>query len=306
MARLSRQTKETIQTVIVLLVLALLLFFYVIYPLNRTKAIFARPNIDDKTYNNDSLPENDPTRFVEAGLTVDTFRVTSEGEANIACVYVAGKVDSTGSSVRGTVLLAHRQGQTRDSMVWLTTQLVDSGWNVLAYDQRASGLSTGKYHGEGVYEAHHLEDIVAFIDIRDLAPRPVVAVGFGASADGALIASREDQRIDLVIAVDPYLTSTRMLDIVRKKYHLYWFPFFRSVMWWWYGIRSGYDGPYRGINTLQPVADTTILYVSPNLAKDKAVVELINKSERSLLRAEAMIPTDEELLKAIDNFGNRR
>ncbi len=306
MAKLSRQTKEIIQTVIFLLVLALILFFYVIYPLNRTKAVFARPNIDDNTYNNDSLIENNPTPFVDAGLATDTFRVESEGEANLACVYVAGKVDSTGTPVRGTVLLAHREGQTRDSMVWLTSQLVDSGWNVLAYDQRASGLSTGKYRGEGMYDAHHLEDIIAYSDIRDLVTDPVVAVGFGASADGALIASREDQRVDIVIAVQPYLTSTRMLNIVRKRYGIYWFPFFRSMMWWWYGMRSGYDGPYRGIETIRPVTDTTVLYVSPDLAKDKAVVELINKSNPKLLRAEAMIPTDEELLQQINKFGNRR
>jgi pimeloyl-ACP methyl ester carboxylesterase len=303
MAKISRQTKEIIQIVVFLLVVALLLIFYVIYPLNRTKAVFARPNIDDDAYSNDSLLVNDPAAFVDAGLTPDTFRVESEGEVNIACVYVAGLVDSAGQPPRGTVLLAHREGQTRDSMVWLAKQLVDSGWNVLAYDQRASGLSTGKYRGEGVYEAHHLEDIIAYADVRDLMTEPIVAVGFGSTADGVLIASREDKRLDIAVAVEPYLTSTRMLNMVRKHYDMYWFPFFRTMMWWCYGMRSGYDGPYRGIESLRPVTDTTLLYVSPDVAKDKAVAELVNMSDPNLLHAEAMIPTDEELLQAINRFG---
>ena len=303
MAKLSRQTKEIIQIVAFFLIVGTLLVTYVIYPLNRTKAIFARPNIDDETYSNDSLLVNDPTPFVDAGLAPDTMRVESEGEANLACIYVPGRIDSTSATARGTVILSHREGATRDSMVWLTDQLANSGWNVLAYDQRATGLSTGKYRGEGVYEGHHIEDIIAYIDIRDLVAHPLIVVGFGASADGALIASREDERVDIAIAIQPYLTSTRMLNIIRQQHGLYWFPFFRTMMWWWYGIRSGYDGPYRDMETLRPVAHTTILYVSPELAKDDAVVQLINLSDKQLIRAEAMIPTDEELLAAINQFG---
>lgn len=303
MAKVSRQTKEIIQIVVFFLVVGILLVTYVIYPLNRTKAIFARPNIDEESFHNDSLLVNDPAPFVEAGLTPDTIRVESEGEANLACIYVPGKVDSAGAITRGTVILSHREGETRDSLVWLTVRLVESGWNVLAFDQRASGLSTGKYRGEGVYEGHHIEDILSYIDVRDMVTHPLIVVGYGSSADGALIASREDERVDIAIAIEPYLTSTRMLNIVRQRYNMYWFPFFRTMMWWWYGIRSGYDGPYRDMEALRPVADTTILYVSPELAKDNAVVQLINLSDPGLIRAEAMIPTDEELLEAINQFG---
>jgi pimeloyl-ACP methyl ester carboxylesterase len=303
MAKISRQTKEIIQIVVFFLVVGTLLVTYVIYPLNRTKAIFARPNIDDDSFHNDSLLVNDPSFFVDAGLTPDTIRVESEGEANLACIYVPGRVDSVGAAARGTVILSHREGETRDSLVWLSGRLVESGWNVLAYDQRASGLSTGKYHGEGVYEAHHMEDIIAFIDIRDMVTHPLVVVGHGASADGALIASREDERVDIAIAVEPYLTSTRMLNIIRQRHDMYWFPFFRTMVWWWYGIRSGYNGPYRDMESLRPVTDMTVLYVSPELAKDEAVVQLINLSDPTLIRAEAMVPTDQELLEAINQFG---
>ncbi|NOY88627.1 MAG: hypothetical protein GXO93_04445, partial [FCB group bacterium] len=75
--KLSRQTKEIIQTVIFLLVIALLVFAYIIYPLNRTKHMLARKNID--SFSNDSLVLNDPTVFTDSGLVVDTFRVEADG-----------------------------------------------------------------------------------------------------------------------------------------------------------------------------------------------------------------------------------
>ena len=52
--KLSRQTREIINIVIFLVVVGLLLTFYVIYPLNRTKAIMGRTGLDD--YDTDSIP----------------------------------------------------------------------------------------------------------------------------------------------------------------------------------------------------------------------------------------------------------
>lgn len=72
MARLSRQTRETIKIIVVLLVAAILIFLYIIYPLNRSKVMLGREGLD--TYVATPLPPNDPTAFREAGLKADTFR----------------------------------------------------------------------------------------------------------------------------------------------------------------------------------------------------------------------------------------
>jgi hypothetical protein len=62
--KISRQTREIINMVIFVLVAALLIVTYVVYPLNRTKAIMGRYNLDD--YNEDSLAVNDPAVWTEA------------------------------------------------------------------------------------------------------------------------------------------------------------------------------------------------------------------------------------------------
>ena len=44
-----------------------------------------------------------------------------------------------------------------------------------------------------------------------------------------------------------------MLDRFRERYHTYWFPFYRSMMWWWYNIRSSYAASYRETGDVRAV-----------------------------------------------------
>ncbi len=95
---------------------------------------------------------------------VDTFRVDADGLTSLACVYL-GPVSDAGAPVapKGTAILLHDESQDRNAMLPLTGALLDSGFAVCLYDQRASGRSTGAYHSDGEYEAADLSEVIAFM-----------------------------------------------------------------------------------------------------------------------------------------------
>ncbi len=302
MPRLSRQTKEIIQTVAVLLIVAALVFVYVIYPLNRVKATMGRADFD--TYQADSLPPNDVTVYTELGLAPDTFRIEADGWTTLACLYLLP--DSlTWEQPKGTVFLLHSDGADRDSMATLAKLMVDSGYAVIAYDQRASGRSTGKYRGEGQLEAADLEELIRFLDLRGRIRHPVIIIGTKLGADAGLLATLEEKRVDAVVAINPYLTTRRLQDILKKQYRMFWFPFFRSIMWWWYGIRSSYAAPYRTIDDLKPVTRPTLLLVSEEMKEEAAVRRLAEISQKEKLTIKTLPTKKEEAYREIFQFLER-
>ena len=280
MAKLSRQTRETIKTIAVLLIIALLIAFYVVYPLNRTKAIMGRLDLDN--YNPDSTLANDATLWTDDSIMVDTFRVESDGLTSLACLY-APLDTAIYDSAKGTVLLLHGYHQNRDSLIGVARMLVDSGYTVAAVDQRAAGRSTGKYIGEGQYEGDDVAAIISYLDLRGEIAHPFVILGFDRGADGALLDARSEQRVDAVVAVTPYLSTTRMLDRLHELYHTYWFPFYRSMMWWWYNIRSSYAATYRETDDVRAVTCRTLLFVAPGRMNDREVDLLRERSDSAKL-----------------------
>ncbi|MFH1372694.1 MAG: alpha/beta hydrolase [bacterium] len=289
MARISRQTKEIIKTVIVLLIVAALVVVFVIYPLNRVRVSMGRVDMD--SYNPDSLPANDAGAWIEAGLNPDTFHVESDGLTTIACLFVKTGVDSAGLA-GGTVFLIHNDGADRDEMLPLARTFLDSGWAVTAFDQRAAGRSSNLYRGDGQYEASDIVEVIRHLDLRGQIVHPLIVVGFGVGADAALLAAFDEKRVDGVVAVNPYLTTGRMLNKLKERYDMYGFPFFRTMMWWWYGIRSSYAASYRGIDDIKAVSCQTLLLTRPEVSADDEVVRLREISSPESLET-GTIPTDD-------------
>jgi len=292
MAKISRQVKEILQIVVFLLIVGALVYFYVIYPLGKTKTIMARENIDE--YNSDSLLINDPTVYIEAGLVPDTFRIESDGLTKLACLYILPTLDSL-TSVRGTVFLVHDEKSDRNAMFSLTQKLSDSGFALVVYDQRASGYSSGKYHGEGQYEASDIVELVGYLNLRERIVHPLSIVGFSLGGEAALLAALEEKRIDRVIAVDPYLSTQRMMNSFFKEYNLLWFPFRKTMFWWWYNIRSSYAATQRDLKDIDPVACKTLLFIPESNMNDKEVAKIKELSESELLEIKATPTSSDEL-----------
>ncbi len=299
MARLSRQTREIINTVLLLLGVAVVVVVFFVYPLNRSRALMGRQ--DKEEISPDSLVANDPAGYAEMGLPLDTFRIEADGLTSLACLMLVP--DSlVYDSIRGTLFISHGDGDTRDSVRFLAGQLIDSGYLVVVIDLRASGRSTGEYCGDGQYESDDLQALVVHMDLRGQIHRPLVLVGFERGAEGSLLAAQEDRRIDGVMAINPYLSTDRMWDVLKKRHGLYWIPFWRTILWWWYNIRSGYAAAYREAGDLRPVACPTLIML-PEESYDDEEVELLKEiSAPELLEVRAVPASEDELIAEVFRF----
>jgi pimeloyl-ACP methyl ester carboxylesterase len=304
MAKMSQNVKEIIQVVVFVVVVVGLILVFVTYPLTRTKAYLARPDIS--TYKADSTAINDPSAFAELDAAVDTFRVEADGLTTLACAYLAPRLapDSLGQPVRprGTAVLLHGDGVDRKAMIPLAAMLLDSGWAVCLYDQRASGLSTGKYRSDGECEATDLTEVLGYLRIRDRLVRPLVAVGWQTGADAVLLTAAGEKQYDAIVAVSPYITSERWLSVLMKEHDMFWIPFPHSVFKFWYELRSGYAPQYRDLQGIKlPLAHTLLIDSGQNLV-DKVIVAYVEQAKDKRIET-AIMPGDEKVfLETIVGF----
>ncbi len=304
MAKMSQTLKEVIQIVVFLAVVGLLLMTFVIYPLNRTKALAARENVDE--YNADSLGVNDPTPFLEAGFAVDTFHIEADGVTSLACAYLTAGVDTTAPDNAfvpcGTALLAHDDGHDRLSMLPLARMLVDSGFAVVVYDQRATGLTSGEYHGDGQYEATDLAEIVPYLALRDRLTHPFVTVGYGLGADACILASAEESRMDAVVAIEPYLSTERWLNVMFDRNHTFWIPLRHTIFWFWYDLRSGYAAEYRDSDQIQGLSKTTLVLAPQEVLDSPEYATLAELTAPGLLTTGVRPAKEDALCDAVVKF----
>jgi len=299
MAKMSQTVKEILQIVVFLLVVGILALVFLIYPLNRAKAILARPDIEE--FNPDSLPANDPTPFLELGAVVDTFRIDSDGLTNLACLYLTPAPDSVNPNqpvtINGSAILLHDERFDRTSMIPLAQALLDSSYSVCVYDQRAAGLSTGTYHSNGEYEATDLGELISYLNMRDQIHHPFVLVGQALGADAAILVATDEPRLDGIVAIEPYITSDRWLDMLMAEHDMYWIPFAHTLLKFWYELRSGYAPQYVSLENLDGVECRTLVLTEEDIRETEEFTALVELSGTGLIET----ATSEQDPAAINN-----
>ncbi len=298
MAKLmSKKTREIVKTTTVLVFVVLIIAFYAIYPLIMVPDIISRPEaigID----NPDSSQQNDPTIFIEAGLNPDTLTILTNDNIKLACLYF--KPDSTDfSPSKGTVILLHPDDTDRTAIIPYISPLLDSGLIVIAYDQRACGLSSGTYHFAGDYEADNLVDLIAYLNIHEMLTTPIIAVGFNLGADAVIGASREESRISAVLASDPYLSSNRWIAKRKKKFDLLSIPLSNMIYYWWFQKLTGYPFDRTFADDLQPIETKTTILMPDNAIEIDEVIKLKEISQPEFLTISSMSIDNNELQSAV-------
>jgi alpha-beta hydrolase superfamily lysophospholipase len=120
---------------------------------------------------------------------------------------------------RGLIVYLHGIADNRQSAIGFAERLVPRGFDVLAYDSRAHGESTGDACTYGYHEKDDLSRALDAVGARE-------AVLFGASLGGAvaLQAAAQDARVKGVVAVSSFADLS---SIVR--YRAPWFLTARDV-----------------------------------------------------------------------------
>ncbi len=299
MAKVSNQKREIVKIAIFLSVIGLLLTSFLIYPLLKSEVVFARPDID--SYHPDSLRINSPDLFLEKGMAADTFSLEPEGLINLAALYISPTDSSNYDSIKGSIILLHKNRSDRSQFLDQAQKFSTAGFAVILYDQRASGLSSGKYRGDGQQEATDLIEILRYLDFRGKLFHPVTVIGFELGADAAILASHE-RKIENIFAINPYLTSSRMLKIQKEQFDLCWIPFYEAVMWYWYQTSSSYETTYRTNQDLKLPNSLSIIFIDSVYMDDPAIAECKKMSKGKLVDIAPYPDSDSILWNGIYTF----
>lgn len=124
-------------------------------------------------------------------------------------VALRGWLQLAAPPVRGTIIYLHGRNQNRAAGIALTRKLVHLGYDVLAYDSRAHGISDGRYSTFGYYEKNDVSRAIDF-----LGAEHVVVVGLSLGAAVAIQAAAEDPRIAGVVAASSF---SSMETVVRER-----------------------------------------------------------------------------------------
>jgi pimeloyl-ACP methyl ester carboxylesterase len=97
---------------------------------------------------------------------------------------------------RGTIVYLHGVADNRGSSAWIADHFVPLGFDLIAYDSRAHGQSSGDACTYGYYEKQDLGRVLGRVDVT-----PIIVIGSSLGAAVALQAAAEDARISAVVAV---------------------------------------------------------------------------------------------------------
>lgn len=298
MAKLmSKKTKEIVQTSAVLVLVILIIIFYAFYPLIKVPDMVARPDMDDFD-DPEYTRQNDPTFFTDSGLNPDTLTFLTNDNIRLATLYFSPD-SSVFDSVRGTIIILHPDDTDRTSIISYISPLLDSGLAVIAYDQRACGLSGGKYHFAGNYEADDLVDLIVYLNIHEMLVQPVITVGFDLGADAVIGASRDENRISRALAIDPYLSSSRWLTMRKEKSGLLSIPLNGIIYFWWFQKHTGYPFDRTFADDLQPIERQTSIYIPDSELETEELIRLKEISSPEILTISLKPLDTNELQKTI-------
>jgi hypothetical protein len=131
-------------------------------------------------------------------------------------------------------------------------------------------------------ESADLEALVGHLGIHDQLPIPVVAAGWRAGADAALLAQVDDKRISAVLAIEPYLSTDRFIESYQAEFQSWKFPFWRTLLWFWFNARSSYGLAYVGSDDLAALGGRATLMLGESDLNSPEVSVMTSKSGSNL------------------------
>lgn len=107
--------------------------------------------------------------------------------------------DTHAARVRGTVIYLHGIADDRGSAYGVVTRFLPLGFNVIAYDSRAHGRSSGDQCTYGYFEKQDLRRVIA-----QLGDDPIVLIGHSLGAAVALQTAAVEPRVRVVVAASTF------------------------------------------------------------------------------------------------------
>lgn len=122
---------------------------------------------------------------------------------------------------KGTIVALHGWQLEHRAMLYHAMHVAARGWDVVLYDQRGHGLSSGEYVTFGEREAGDLRAIVNWASSREQFTPPLVLFGTSMGGSTALMAATEIQP-GAIVVVAPYARLEGILSQAIQRFA----PFF--------------------------------------------------------------------------------
>jgi uncharacterized protein len=176
---------------------------------------------------------------------------------------------------KGTIILLHGHGGKGIAMIYHASALVDKGYSVLSYDQRAHGSSDGDVCTAGWKEA---DDVMAALDYlktrQDVDPERIGALGLSMGGQAALFAAAREEGLSAVIAEGP--SATRLADHGGRPDSIHrWLSY--PTNWLFYKVLSLMNGvrPTHGLlTTIADIAPRPVLLISSGRKSERHFTQL--------------------------------
>jgi uncharacterized protein len=144
---------------------------------------------------------------------------------------------------RGTLIVLHGLGATRQDHLRWALPLWRSGLNLVLIDLREHGGSEGEFFTYGFYEWQDVAGVIDTLEARKLGAGPIVVLGISAGGSVAVSAAAHDQRIAGLITIGAFADLSQTIE--------------RQTPWLSSGMRS------RGMRRAETMAQFDIAQASP-------------------------------------------
>lgn len=194
----------------------------------------------------------------DLGFEVEEVTFNSEDGITLAGWFVPPQNNAT-------VILLHGYGGNRTAMIWHAQQLVDAGYGVLMYDERASGESTGAYRSYGWEDTRDVKAAIQFLDSRNVGEN-IGALGCSTGASIVVYSAALYPEVDAVWgdgngsvrAQDlPAPTNPLMAALIAGNYTIDWM----------YTVKLGIESPAPLVEVIDQINPRPLMLVGGGLER---------------------------------------
>ena len=205
---------------------------------------------------------------IPSGLSYDVEEITFEGGDGLR---MAGW--NVPSQNGATVILLHGYGGNRTSMLWHAEQLVNAGYGVLMYDERASGESEGTRRTYGWEDPRDVQGAIRFIETGSGNSGGRIGIaGCSIGAQISLQSAAYYPEIGAVWADGP--SSVRARDLPAPKNPIMALIILGNYsLDWMFEIRLGTDAPAPMIEIIDNISPRPIMLVGGGQPQPLLVVK---------------------------------
>lgn len=127
--------------------------------------------------------------------------------------FMPGKLRRYSGIPKATLVLLPAFQNDKFMMLPWAFKLAQQGYQCVLVDLRGEGLSTGDWVTWGNIESRDVQQLIHWLNSRNIVAGPLVLMGVSYGASVALRAAALDSQVKAVVAIEPFVTA---IDVIKR------------------------------------------------------------------------------------------